>query len=221
MGKKINMAGRKCGRLTVLKENGRTKEGRVAWLCRCECGNLKTAAGKHLRNGYVKSCGCLHIDRAMEHVRKNEKPVGHERINNKGYVVVKTEEGFRRKHIYVMEQKLGRKLRIGEVVHHVDGNKLNNTIENLSVMLSSDHTILHHTGAKRSAETRHKISVKAKARAGRIKHPSQKLSKDQVIEIRFKYEQSDSGYTTLARQYGVTRANIRNIVKRKTWRYVA
>lgn len=215
------MVGRKCGRLTVIKENGKTTEGRVSWLCRCECGKFKTVAGKHLRSGDVKSCGCLHLDAAMERVRKNEKPIGHERINNKGYIVVKTKEGFRRKHVYVMEQRLGRKLRQGEVVHHVDGNKLNNTIENLEVMLSSEHTILHHTGAKRSAETRRKISVKAKARVGKIKHPSQKLSKDQVVEIRLKYKLSDSGYTTLANQYGVTRANIRNIVKRKTWRYVA
>jgi len=221
LGKKINMAGRKCGRLTVLKEDGRTKDGRVAWLCRCECGNLKTVVGKLLRNKGVKSCGCLHIDTAMEKVRENERPVGHERINNKGYIVVKTPEGFKRKHIYVMEQKLGRKLMQGEVVHHVDGNKLNNRIENLSVMSSSDHTVLHHTGAKRSVETRHKISIKAKARAARGEYPSQKLSKEQVVEIRAKYKQADDGYTTLAKQYGVTRANIRNIVKRISWRYVA
>lgn len=56
---KINEVGNRYGHLLVLEEAGR-KDGRVEWLCRCDCGNLKIATGKSLRAGLVQSCGCLH-----------------------------------------------------------------------------------------------------------------------------------------------------------------
>ena len=38
---------------------------------------------------------------------------------------------------------LGRTLLKNEVVHHIDGNYLNNDPENLQVMTKSEHTQLH------------------------------------------------------------------------------
>jgi len=46
-------------------------------------------------------------------------------------------------HRYVLEQVLGRKLEENEIVHHLDGNKLNNHPENLQIMTHRDHAILH------------------------------------------------------------------------------
>lgn len=48
-------------------------------------------------------------------------------------------------HRYLMEQHLGRKLTRKEVVHHINGNKLDNRLENLVVMNISEHTTLHKT----------------------------------------------------------------------------
>jgi len=45
----------------------------------------------------------------------------------------------------VMEKHLCRKLLTTEVVHHIDRNKTNNSLENLELMSNSDHSILHHT----------------------------------------------------------------------------
>ena len=56
----INEVGNKYGKLTVIEEYGRDKDGRVLWKCRCDCGNEKIALGKSLRAGLVKSCGCMH-----------------------------------------------------------------------------------------------------------------------------------------------------------------
>lgn len=42
-----------------------------------------------------------------------------------------------REHRYVMEQHLGRKLLPEETVHHIDGDKLNNSLENLELWSSS------------------------------------------------------------------------------------
>ncbi len=46
-------------------------------------------------------------------------------------------------HRYVMEQHLGRKLFTSEIVHHIDGNGLNNDISNLEVMSQGTHRIGH------------------------------------------------------------------------------
>jgi len=47
-----------------------------------------------------------------------------------------------------MSLKLNRILRRNEVVHHKDGNKLNNSWENLEVLSNSDHAKLHKGGSK-------------------------------------------------------------------------
>lgn len=51
-------------------------------------------------------------------------------------------------HRYLMEKKLGRKLKTTEVVHHKDHDSLNNGLDNLQLMSWSEHTLHHHTGAK-------------------------------------------------------------------------
>ena len=50
----------------------------------------------------------------------------------------------RHEHRIVAEKMLGRKLKKGEVVHHIDGNKRNNDKNNLMVLPSqSEHAKLH------------------------------------------------------------------------------
>ena len=61
-------------------------------------------------------------------------------------------EGYRRlvidgkmvlEHRYIMEQQLGRKLSKNEVVHHINGNKEDNRLENLEVLTPSEHSLEH------------------------------------------------------------------------------
>ena len=51
--------------------------------------------------------------------------------------------GFVAQHRLVAEDKLGRELQIGEHVHHIDGNRQNNSPKNLQVMSREDHLALH------------------------------------------------------------------------------
>ena len=46
-------------------------------------------------------------------------------------------------HRKIMRMKLGRELTSDEVVHHIDGNPLNNKPSNLMIMSRSEHTRLH------------------------------------------------------------------------------
>ena len=51
--------------------------------------------------------------------------------------------GTIKEHTYVMECHLKRGLVKGEIVHHIDGDKTNNKIENLFLTSPAEHNKLH------------------------------------------------------------------------------
>lgn len=55
--------------------------------------------------------------------------------------------GYVAKHRLVLEQKLGRFLKDGEVAHHINENKLDNRPENIELMTFSEHSS-HHAKEK-------------------------------------------------------------------------
>ena len=67
MGKKIDLTGQPFGRLIVIREYGRDKNGHVLWLCKCECGREVVVSGDNLRSENTKSCGCLQRERSTTH----------------------------------------------------------------------------------------------------------------------------------------------------------
>ena len=60
--KRIDLSGKKFGRLTVLKNSGQKSGGHFLWECKCDCGNIKLIDASHLVTGLTKSCGCLFND---------------------------------------------------------------------------------------------------------------------------------------------------------------
>ena len=72
MPKKIDLTGQRFGRLLVLYECGRAKNGDVLWKCRCDCGNECVVDGCNLRRGnHTSSCGCLVSDHIREIATKH------------------------------------------------------------------------------------------------------------------------------------------------------
>jgi len=62
-----DLAGKRFGRLFVLKDSGiRTKQN-INWLCRCDCGNLYLVNTRDLNRKNTQSCGCLHLDSVTKH----------------------------------------------------------------------------------------------------------------------------------------------------------
>lgn len=70
MGKFIDISGQKFGRLTVVQRVENDKYGNVMWYCICECGKYKNVLGTDLRQGKVRSCGCLHSEITRDRSRK-------------------------------------------------------------------------------------------------------------------------------------------------------
>lgn len=71
MCKVKDITGKKFHRLTAIKRVGSNKEGRAIWLCKCDCGKEIVVSGVLLRNGAVKSCGCLQLEKLAKAVKKH------------------------------------------------------------------------------------------------------------------------------------------------------
>lgn len=57
-----NITNKKFNRLKVIGIAGINSNREVLWECICDCGNKVVKTGSHIRNSYVKSCGCIRKD---------------------------------------------------------------------------------------------------------------------------------------------------------------
>ena len=109
--------------------------------CRVDgCSNLITVRG---------TLCCKHRTRWQRHktFKPSQKALNRFRpvINKWGYVRVNKGKGRVLEHVWVMEQFIGRKLKPGELVHHINENRSDNRIENLQLMTISEHQRYHRS----------------------------------------------------------------------------
>ena len=129
-------------------------------------GHNKGRAHQNFKGGRIKhSCGYTIILQP-----------DHPYANNRGYVM---------EHRLVMEEYLGRYLQEDEIVHHINGRKRDNRIENLTLLSLSEHSKLHHplidTSDRRCIECGNTKSYKNKYRHYQPRWLTHPLTKEKWI----------------------------------------
>ena len=76
-------------------------------------------------------------------------------VDPHGYVMINVKSGrpkngsgwdnYKKEHVVIMEENIDRLLKKGEVVHHIDGDKLNNLLENLWLTNHKGHRNAHQS----------------------------------------------------------------------------
>ena len=105
----------------------------------------RQALSDALKRSWARGRGGLGFGKGSGSVR----PIGTKSINRQGYVLVKVDQKRRRlEHVLVMEAIIGRYIVRGEVVHHINGNRQDNSPVNLFLCRS----LAHHNEVHRSQD---------------------------------------------------------------------
>lgn len=139
---------------------------------------------------------CKYSDREITSFGEKSRWWKGGRIVHNGYVYIKMpsylgadSQGYVKEHRMIMETHLGRSLLKKEVVHHINGIKTDNRLENLIVMITNNHSSLHVTGRKYSEETINKMK---KAQSNAYWKNGRKKTKEEI----------DKRKETMLKKYG-------------------
>ncbi len=132
-------------------------------------------------------CKCRREFKTLQGLGYHKNFCGMDKISFDGYYQYYIGSDAVYIHRKVMEQKLGRKLRKGDLVHHIDGNTENNDPSNLQLTNSSLHA-KHHYEIK-SPEWKEKFKNHNPTGKGRklkgSQLPQSKLTEKIVKEIKY------------------------------------
>ena len=127
------------------------------------------------------------------------------------YKKIKLKNGKTRdEHRIIMENYTGRTLEFNEIVHHKDGNKRNNNIENLKILDRSTHMRLHRKNGDIVAP---KISESTK-----IKMCSKQSKVCEDVAKRIKYCKDRA--IDLCKELNISKYVIHRIRSGKSWKHI-
>jgi hypothetical protein len=94
-------------------------------------------------------------------------------------------------------------------VNHIDGNKTNNSVNNLEWCTSSENSLHAYKAGMRKAHTKR----------GKESHFARLNEKD-VLAIREKYEKGGFTQRQVAKEYSVTQSTIYQIINKISWNHI-
>ena len=65
---KIDLKGKRFGRLLVLEDTGRRSGSSVIWRCRCDCGKTVDIPARNMLHRGTVSCGCYQAKKRLENL---------------------------------------------------------------------------------------------------------------------------------------------------------
>lgn len=130
------------------------------------------------------------------------------------YKKIKLKDGSTKdEHRLIMEKRLGRKLTFNEVVHHIDGNSLNNEDDNLLLMSRSEHIKLHQKNGDIPKSNSSSISD-----FGKISLCVINSSVNEDIARRIKY--NNESPNLLINELNISKFTISRIRTNKSWNHI-
>jgi hypothetical protein len=141
-----DLSGKTFDRWTVEYETiERDSSGNILWHCKCSCGTERDVATCSLKSGRSHSCGCHKSETSRANGEANRKTGTW--TDGQGYVWVLARDypnyvrdghkhQYIKEHRVVMGMEVGRPLEPHENVHHKNGDKADNRIENLEMWVT-------------------------------------------------------------------------------------
>lgn len=103
------------------------------------CKNPRLESFKTTKKGKTYFSYSVCHEHWMNRMRERWDALPARYVDHRGYVLIRPPDGGRRiaEHRWVMERKLGRPLRKEESVHHINGDKTDNSPDNLELWVGA------------------------------------------------------------------------------------